>query len=86
MIDMKDLSAYNEWRQAVFLRFKVLRHGAQMDAAHDLRISPSMVSGILRGRYIDAEKLKHLEVWLDKNEYTHLDPNQKAFMELANGN
>lgn len=87
MMDLRDIDSYNVRRQRLFERFQTFRHGAQMDASHDLWLSPSMVSGILRGRYIDDKKLAQLEKWAEENaeEYRAHDTRKREGWARSRG-
>jgi transcriptional regulator with XRE-family HTH domain len=43
-----------------------LGRGTQQEAAFDIRVSPSLVSSILNGRWIDEEKLDQLAAWVER--------------------
>lgn len=60
-----DMAAYDERRRRVQEAFRELPHGAQTLASFDLRITLSMVSGVLNGRYVDEAKLDRLEAWVN---------------------
>lgn len=60
-----NMAAYDERRRQVQERFRELPHGSQTQASFDLRITLSMVSGVLNGRYVDEYKLNLLEQWAD---------------------
>ena len=72
-MDLNSVTEYDQRRNALLLKFKSFRHGAQMEAAHDLRLSPSMISQVLRGRYVDDVKLTLLETWARENEEKYQD-------------
>ena len=40
-----------------------LGRGAQQEASFDIRVAPSMVSSVVRGRYLDVGILEKLELW-----------------------
>lgn len=56
-------AAYMERLAVVNDKFKQLGYGARQDAAFDLRISPSRLSGVLNYREPNEDILTQLEGW-----------------------
>lgn len=62
--EIKELLAYDERRRRLRNQFISLRYGCQAAASYDTRMSPSTVSLIIRGKWIDEDKLTALETWM----------------------
>lgn len=59
-----ELGAYMRRVEVVREAFNRLGRGAQQSASFDIRVAPSRVSSVVRGRVIDERILGELEGWL----------------------
>lgn len=65
MIGVAEVTQYMTKVELVREAFGRLARGAQQNAAFDIRVSPSLVSSILKGRTIDHERLELLAQWVE---------------------
>lgn len=66
-VQLTDLMSFNQRATIVRAKFKEeVGYGGQTEAAHDLRVSASMVSSVLSGKYYDPVLLDRLDVWADR--------------------
>lgn len=68
MPSVQDYAAYSARQSEVQRRFGGMKYGCQSAASYDLRLAPSILSLIVRGKLLDEPNLKRLEEWLDENE------------------
>lgn len=68
MPSVQDYEAYSARQADVQQRFGALRYGCQSAASYDLRMAPSILSLVLRGKLLDEAGLARLEDWLTENE------------------
>lgn len=60
----EEIVAYAQLVEVVRAGFNRLGRGSQQQAAFDIRVSPSLVSSVLNGRYTSQEILEKLEGWM----------------------
>lgn len=59
----EEIIAYAQLVEAVRELYNLLGRGAQQQAAFDVRVSPSLVSSVLSGKYMSMDILTKLEDW-----------------------
>lgn len=62
------LVSYHERRKAIRERVKAMGHGTQFKITLALEISPSLVSSVLSGKYMDQDTLTKIEEWVTSQE------------------
>lgn len=71
--DMGAVVSYHERRMAIRERVKAMGHGTQFQITLALSISPSLVSSVLSGKYMDVDTLAKIEEWVKSREAESAD-------------
>jgi hypothetical protein len=66
VIKATEAEAYMLRAERVRDAFERLPRGAQSECSHDLRVSASTLSQVVRGVLVDPAKLGAIEAWLDQ--------------------
>lgn len=71
--NMDAVVLYHERRKAIRERVKAMGHGTQFKITLALAISPSLVSSVLSGKYMDPDTLDKIEGWVKGQEDDRAD-------------